>query len=142
MFELLITLVERVGIIVTIAFVLTRLRFFRKMFYQDQLNRQQTLTAVMFFAFFGIIGTYTGLNVNTESLQFNRWASDLMTEEAIANSRVIGIVIAGLLGGQGRYWGWSDCWCSSFYSGRIYRNCMWRGNHDCRSYLKFVLQEK
>lgn len=99
MFELLITLVERVGIIVTIAFVLTRLRFFRKMFYQDQLNRQQTLTAVMFFAFFGIIGTYTGLNVNTESLQFNRWASGLMTEEAIANSRVIGIVIAGLLGG-------------------------------------------
>ncbi len=52
MFELLITLVERVGIIVTIAFVLTRLRFFRKMFYQDQLNRQQNLTAIMFFAFF------------------------------------------------------------------------------------------
>ncbi|WP_152655664.1 sensor histidine kinase [Oceanobacillus sp. CFH 90083] len=99
MFELLITLVERVGIIVTIAFVLTRFRFFRKMFYQDQLNRQQNLTAIMFFAFFGIVGTYTGLNVNTDSLQFNRWATDLMTEEAIANSRVIGIVIAGLLGG-------------------------------------------
>ncbi|WP_193062684.1 sensor histidine kinase [Oceanobacillus oncorhynchi] len=99
MFELLITLVERVGIIVTIAFVLTRFRFFRKMFYQDQLNRQQHLTAILFFAFFGIIGTYTGLNVNTDSLQFNRWATDLMSEEAIANARVIGIVIAGLLGG-------------------------------------------
>lgn len=99
MFELLITLVERVGIIVTIAFILTRFRFFRKMFYQDQLNRQQNLTAILFFAFFGIIGTYTGLSVSTDSLQFNRWATELMTEEAIANSRVIGIVIAGLLGG-------------------------------------------
>lgn len=51
MFELLITLVERVGIIVTIAFVLTRFRFFRKMFYQDQLNRQQHLTAILFSPF-------------------------------------------------------------------------------------------
>lgn len=99
MIELLITLVERVGIIVTIAFILTRFRFFRKMFYQDQLNRKQNLTAIMFFAFFGIIGTYTGLSVGTDSLQFNRWTTELMTEEAIANSRVIGIVIAGLLGG-------------------------------------------
>lgn len=99
MFDLLITLIERVGIIVTIAFVLTRFHFFRNMFYQDQLNQRQTYTAVVFFGCFGIIGTYTGLNVNTESLQFNRWATDLMSEEAIANSRVIGIVIAGLLGG-------------------------------------------
>ncbi len=37
--------------------------------------------------------------MNTDSLQFNRWATGLLTEEAIANSRVIGIVIAGLLGG-------------------------------------------
>lgn len=51
MFELLITLVERVGIIVTIAFILTRFRFFRKMFYQDQLNRQQNLTILVVNAF-------------------------------------------------------------------------------------------
>lgn len=99
MFELLITLIERVGIIVTIAFILTRFQFFRKMFYQNELNRQQNVTAILFFGFFGIIGTYTGLNVNTESFQFNRWAAGLMNEEAIANTRVIGIVIAGLLGG-------------------------------------------
>ena len=99
MFELLITLIERVGIIVTIAFVLTRFHFFRQMFYQDQLSPKQNMTAILFFGFFGIIGTYTGLNVSTDSLQFNRWASELASEDAIANSRVIGIVIAGLLGG-------------------------------------------
>ncbi|WP_078382611.1 sensor histidine kinase [Sutcliffiella halmapala] len=99
MFELLITMVERLGVIVTIAFILTRLTFFRGMVYQDELNRRQKLIAIVFFGFFGIIGTYTGLSISTESLQFNRWASDLSVDEAIANSRVIGVVLAGLLGG-------------------------------------------
>lgn len=99
MLELLITMLERLGIIVTIAFILTRFKFFRDMFYQNQLNRQQHFTAIIFFGFFGIIGTYTGLSLSTESLQFNRWTSDLATDEAIANSRVIGVVLGGLLGG-------------------------------------------
>ena len=99
MLELLITMLERLGIIVTIAFILTRFKFFRDMFYQNQLNRQQHVTAIIFFGFFGIIGTYTGLSLSIESLQFNRWTSDLTTDEAIANSRVIGVVLGGLLGG-------------------------------------------
>lgn len=99
MFELLITMLERLGIIVTIAFILTRLQFFRDMIYREQLNRRQQYTAILFFGFFGIIGTYTGLSLNMDSLQINRWAADLASDEAIANSRVIGVVMAGLLGG-------------------------------------------
>ncbi|WP_405098498.1 LytS/YhcK type 5TM receptor domain-containing protein [Oceanobacillus sp. FSL H7-0719] len=99
MLELLITMVERIGVIVTIAFILTRFRFLRNMLNQEQLDKRQQWTAILFFGFFGIIGTYTGLSVSSESLQFSRWATDLATEEAIANSRVIGVVIAGLLGG-------------------------------------------
>ncbi|TWI59661.1 sensor histidine kinase [Halalkalibacter nanhaiisediminis] len=99
MLELLITMVERIGIIVTIAFILTRFKFFRDMVYQDQLNHQQQLKAIVFFGFFGIIGTYTGLSLNIESLEFDRWTADLATDEAIVNSRVIGVVLGGLLGG-------------------------------------------
>ncbi|WNS75729.1 sensor histidine kinase [Bacillus sp. DTU_2020_1000418_1_SI_GHA_SEK_038] len=99
MFELLVTMVERLGILVTIAFVLTRFHFFRSMIYQNQLNRKQQIIAILFFGFFGIIGTYSGLSLSTDSLQFNRWTSDLTDDEAIANSRVIGVVLAGLLGG-------------------------------------------
>src|SRR5690606_41666811 len=98
MFVLLITMLERLGIIVAIAFILTRLKFFRGMIYQEELNRWQKLVAIVFFGFFGIIGTYTGLSLNTESLQFNRWASGLTPDEALANSRVIGVVLVGLLG--------------------------------------------
>ncbi|MBM4761221.1 sensor histidine kinase [Bacillus sp. B15-48] len=99
MFELLGTMLERLGIIVMIAFILTRFPFFRDMIYQDQLNRKQQYTAIVFFGFFGIIGTYTGLSLSTESLGFSRWTADLAYDEAIANSRVIGVVLAGLLGG-------------------------------------------
>jgi two-component system, LytTR family, sensor histidine kinase LytS len=99
MFELLITMLERLGIIVTIAFILTRFRFFRGLIYHEKLNVLQQYFAIIFFGFFGIIGTYSGMSFNTDTLQFNPWAADLASDEAIANSRVIGIVIAGLLGG-------------------------------------------
>jgi two-component system, LytTR family, sensor histidine kinase LytS len=99
MFELLITMLERLGIIVTIAFILTRFRFFRGLIYHNSLNRRQHFFAIAFFGFFGIIGTYSGMSFSTDTLHFNPWAADLASDEAIANSRVIGIVIAGMLGG-------------------------------------------
>lgn len=38
MFELFISMVERLGILVMIAFILTRFRFFREMTYSDKLK--------------------------------------------------------------------------------------------------------
>lgn len=99
MFVLLITMLERLGILVMIAFIFTRFRFFRDMIYQDALNRKQQFTAIIFFGAFGIIGTYSGLTLSTDSLQFDLWTTGLSSNEAIANSRVIGVVVAGLLGG-------------------------------------------
>lgn len=99
MFELMLTMLERLGIIVTIAFLLTRFRFFRQMIHHENIGRKQQLLAILFFGSFGIIGTYSGVSFDTDSLQLNRWASELTQNEAIANSRVIGIIIAGLLGG-------------------------------------------
>ncbi|MBM7619403.1 two-component system sensor histidine kinase LytS [Bacillus tianshenii] len=99
MFELLLTMLERLGIIVTVAFLMTRLPFFRQLINRQQIDRRQQIFAILFFGFFGIIGTYTGLTFSTDTNLFNRWITDLSESEAIANSRVIGIVMAGLLGG-------------------------------------------
>lgn len=90
---------ERVGIIVAVAFILTRFQFFKNLVHHDKLDRKQELTAILFFGFFGIIGTYFGVALNTNTLHFNSVAATLTADEAIANSRVIGVVIAGLLGG-------------------------------------------
>ncbi|MFS0576194.1 sensor histidine kinase [Sporosarcina sp. 179-K 3D1 HS] len=99
MLDLLVIMLERVGMIVAVAFILTRLDFFKNMVHQDKLNRKQEMTAILFFGFFGIIGTYFGVAFNTETLHFNSVAMELAADEAIANSRVIGVVVAGLLGG-------------------------------------------
>ncbi|APH05431.1 sensor histidine kinase [Bacillus weihaiensis] len=99
MFILLLTMLERLGIIVTVAFLMTKLSFFKNMIQRNEISRKQKYLAILFFGAFGIIGTYSGITFDSHSLQFDRWAYALGNEEAIANSRVIGIIIAGLLGG-------------------------------------------
>ncbi|WP_369420062.1 LytS/YhcK type 5TM receptor domain-containing protein [Lentibacillus daqui] len=97
--DLLVTMLERVGVIIAVAFILTRLNFFRAMLRHDRLTWKQKGFAMLFFGFFGIIGTYFGVAFDIGNLKFASVNWSLATDEAIANSRVIGIVIAGLLGG-------------------------------------------
>lgn len=99
MFELFLPMLERLGIIVTVAFIITRFRFFRELIDQKTLDQRQRYMAIAFFGLFGIIGTYTGITYNTSSLDYGRWAYNLVESEALANSRVIGIVASGLFGG-------------------------------------------
>lgn len=99
MINLLIIMLERVGMIVAVAFILTRLQFFKNLINHDKLEKNQMITAVLFFGLFGIMGTYLGFALNITTSQFNSVLPGLVEDEAIANSRVIGVVIAGLLGG-------------------------------------------
>lgn len=99
MIDLLITMLERVGTIIAVAFILTRLQFFKNMIRHDKLNRKQELTAILFFGSFGIIGTYLGVAFNTSTANFDNVLVSLTSDEAIANTRVISVVVAGLLGG-------------------------------------------
>ncbi|WP_226585354.1 sensor histidine kinase [Halobacillus litoralis] len=99
MLELFLPMLERLGIIVTVAFIFTRFGFFRELMDQKRLNLKQQYTAIVFFGLFGIIGTYTGITYDASSFEFGRWSYQLVDTEALANSRVIGIVAAGLFGG-------------------------------------------
>lgn len=99
MVDLLIPLIERLAILVMIAFILTRFPFFRDMIYSNKLTKKQQIFAILFFGAFAIISTYTGISLNLDSLHIDTGISTLTEDEAIANSRVVGILIAGLLGG-------------------------------------------
>lgn len=99
MLDLLIIMFERVGMIVAVAFLLTRFRFFQNMIHQNRLDRRQEVAAIIFFGLFGVFGTYFGVALDMQTFHFNNVAFELTSEEAIANSRVIGVVVAGLLGG-------------------------------------------
>lgn len=99
MLDLLIIMLERVGTIIAVAFILTRFQFFKNLINHDKLAGRQEITAILFFGFFGIIGTYLGVALHTSTLQFTNVSLGLVEDEAIANSRVIGVVVAGLMGG-------------------------------------------
>ncbi|WP_342664066.1 sensor histidine kinase [Alteribacter aurantiacus] len=92
-------MLERLGIIVTVAFLMTRITYFRHILDRYDVTFTQRLKITLLFGLFGIIGTYTGLAVSPNDHTFNVWTWDLADDEALANSRVIGIVVAGLLGG-------------------------------------------
>ncbi|WP_373231767.1 LytS/YhcK type 5TM receptor domain-containing protein [Cohnella sp.] len=100
MWALLILMLERLGIIVTVAFVVTRFGFMRKLLERRQVTLRQQLLVIILFGVFGIIGTFTGFIITEDGISTDRWARALGEEEAIANSRVIGVVAAGLLGGM------------------------------------------
>src|SRR5690625_7427255 len=93
-------MLERVGIIIAVAFILTRFQFFKNMISHDKLDGKQELTAILFFGFFGIAVTYLGVALDVSTLQFNNIQMGLVYSEAIANSRVIVVVMAGLLCGK------------------------------------------
>lgn len=100
MVELLFSLLERLAVIVTIAFIATRIPQFRQLISQQDINNQQRVLFTILFGIFGIIGTYASLTVDTNSLTFSRYSLTLDEDQALANSRVIGVVLAGLLGGM------------------------------------------
>jgi two-component system, LytTR family, sensor histidine kinase LytS len=98
---LVAAMIERLGIIVTVAFVLTRIPFFRRLIDQEmKVKTSHSISLMILFGCFGIIGTYTGLIVNPLESTLTKWQWYLNEDEALANSRVIGIVAAGLLGGM------------------------------------------
>ncbi len=99
MLHLLLLMLERIGLIVTIAFILTRSVSFRNII-DHKMDKSARIKLAILFGVFGIIGTYTGIAVRPENQGI--WLTNLVhlnLNEAIANSRVVGVVIAGLLGG-------------------------------------------
>lgn len=93
-------MVEHIGLIVAIAFTLTRFTTFRNLF-DHKLDRWTIIELSILFGLFGIIGTYTGISIrpNTNSFLWVPRMEAIGFDEALANSRVVGVVIGGLLGG-------------------------------------------
>jgi two-component system sensor histidine kinase LytS len=76
-------LINRVGLIMVLAMLVTKTKVFKKLVSKQSFDLKDKLTLILIFGTFGIIGTYTGIPI----------------QGAIANSRVIGVFVGGLLGG-------------------------------------------
>jgi two-component system sensor histidine kinase LytS len=80
--ELFRGLALNISLIVTLAYLMSRTKIFRRML-RGKANTHEKIFLVLLFGGIGIAGTYTGIDI----------------KGALANSRVIGVAVGGLLGG-------------------------------------------
>ena len=83
MIQLLISLFGRLGIFAIVFILLMRFDIFKKLL-TGKATRYEKLSLSALFGVFGIIGTYMGVPI----------------QGAIANSRVVGVALGGILGGS------------------------------------------
>jgi two-component system, LytTR family, sensor histidine kinase LytS len=96
--QLTLLLIERMGILLTLAFILTRIPLFRQLLDRD-VHLGTSIAYSLLFGLFGMAGTYAGVVVREEVYHPAFWIFSLQSDEAIANSTLVGVVIGGLLGG-------------------------------------------
>jgi two-component system, LytTR family, sensor histidine kinase LytS len=80
---LLRNLVSQGGLILFFAFLLTRIKVLKRMVLATHPQPRDIVILVLFFSGIGILGTYTGIPIMG----------------ALANARVVGVFVGGLLGG-------------------------------------------
>lgn len=83
MIDIMIRMLNNLGYIVIIVFIIAKLKYFKKIIQKDRFSKKDILMLSVIFGIFGIIGTYMGTNVNG----------------AIANTRIIGVMAGGILCG-------------------------------------------
>lgn len=80
---LFVSLVNRIGIIIILSVVITKIKLFRTWITSERVGFRDRLLTGIVFGVIGIIGTYAGIPVGG----------------AVVNARVIGPAVGGLLGG-------------------------------------------
>ncbi|MGF9710997.1 sensor histidine kinase [Paenibacillus sp. JMULE4] len=99
MWELLRQLAENMAMIVTIAFLLTRIKSFHLIF-QKGLNQQSKLIIFLVFSLFGIVSHYIGIHIMTDHLALTAWNWGTSNgHSSIANTSPVATIMGGLLGG-------------------------------------------
>ncbi len=83
MIQILKTLVNQAGLIAILAFAISQSRTVKRILTRKRKRKRELAVIVILFGGLGIVGTYMGVPVHG----------------AIANSRVVGVFVAGLIGG-------------------------------------------
>ncbi|WP_245975462.1 LytS/YhcK type 5TM receptor domain-containing protein [Oceanobacillus chungangensis] len=96
--DLTLILFERLGLLLVVAFVLTRIPEFRSILYREFSLKMSILHAFV-FGLFGIAGTLTGVIINGDFTISRAFIWSVGEGELIVSSSLVAIVIAGLLGG-------------------------------------------
>lgn len=94
---LTIILFERLGLLLLLAFVLTRVPGFKSLLYREYSKKMSLVHACM-FGLFGIAGTITGIIIEDDTV-IRTFIWSVGDNQMVVSSSLVAIVIAGLLGG-------------------------------------------
>ncbi len=95
---LTLTLFERLGLLLVIAFMLTRIPGFRALL-DREVDRKTTGMHALIFGLFGIAAAQAGVVMDGERFISHFWVFSLEASQMLVDSSLVAIVIAGLLGG-------------------------------------------
>ncbi|WP_407371659.1 LytS/YhcK type 5TM receptor domain-containing protein [Carnobacterium sp.] len=98
MFNLFILMLERGGLIIILAYILMNIPYFKNLLG----NRRKVSTMVQLiivFGIFAIISNFTGIEIHGNQIMIDEPFSDLSPHSSLANTRVLTIGVAGLIGG-------------------------------------------
>lgn len=81
--SLIIKTLQNVSVVLVIAFVTTQLPAFRRMFFSSMSHKKDKIFLAIYFGLFSALGNFMSISVM----------------DSLANTRIIGVVVGGLLGG-------------------------------------------
>ncbi|WP_445322350.1 LytS/YhcK type 5TM receptor domain-containing protein [Paenibacillus sp. IHBB 10380] len=96
--HLLPFMIEKIGIIVIVAFLLSQMKSFRQIV-QGEHKTSGKIQLTILFGAFGIISNYTGIEIHHNAIANHSWLVTIGSDNAIANTRIMGVFIGGLIGG-------------------------------------------
>lgn len=91
-------MLERVGILIIMAFLLSRMKSFRQIVHNEHRFKEKMIL-IAIFGTFGVISNYTGVEIEEGLISSRSWQTDVHFDGALANTRIMGVAIGGLLGG-------------------------------------------
>ncbi|MGX7420188.1 LytS/YhcK type 5TM receptor domain-containing protein [Carnobacterium gallinarum] len=98
MFNLFIMMMERVGLIVLLAFLLVNVAYFKNILLtREKLSSKLQLSGI--FALFAIISNFTGVEITANRIISTDLLTVLSEHASIANTRTLAIGVSGLIGG-------------------------------------------
>ncbi|GGE80835.1 sensor histidine kinase [Priestia taiwanensis] len=96
--DLLLMMIERVGLIVILGFLLLHIKQFRWLLHKQN-GYKVSFILIGIFSSFTIVSNYTGIEISGNTIMNNNWLQGVSSSSTIANTRIMGIEISGLLGG-------------------------------------------
>lgn len=98
MFTLFVLMLQRLGIILVLAFLLVNVSFFRKLITKKTTKAQIAL--ILIFTIFAVISNLTGVEITkNNTLVQTPFLTGLPQSDSIANTRTLVITVAGIVGG-------------------------------------------